>query len=402
MRSIPDLPSSYPGGSDENAVLFDCGTLLKGRRRSLLQHERPQNIVVRAWLVVVVGWVPLLILATYQSVVLRETGLSSFLFDYAVTCRSLIAAPLLVAAEWVSLPRLSTIAFHFRASGVVKKADHPRFDAAWASTLRLRDSRAADIIVVLLAYAATMMLIATMPMALYPRWHVSASAPMSAYSPAGWWHALVSLPLLFILLFGWLWRVVVWARFLYLMSQLDLRLLPAHPDRTAGLRFVAYSMQAFALVAFGLGTIVAGAMANRIAYAGAAPESFRMAVLALVASVIVLFGGPVLVFMPHLLRAWQRGTAQYSTIASRLGWEFEAKWLGAQHPVDGEALQVQDFSATTDLYQIVSNVYEVRLIPVSVASLGILIAMTIIPFAAVALMFTPIDVVIRGVARLLL
>ena len=78
-----------------------------------------------------------------------------------------------------------------------------------------------------------------MPISLYPAWHVSTVAGVEVYSPAGWWHALVSLPLLFVLLLGWIWRVLVWTRFLYLMAGLDLKLVPAHPDRTAGLRFVA-------------------------------------------------------------------------------------------------------------------------------------------------------------------
>jgi hypothetical protein len=384
----------------DQTELFDCGTLVKLRRRTVQARERGRNILMRAALVVVIGWIPLFLLAAYQSAVLGQVGLSSFLFDYAATCRYLIAAPLLVAAEWVSLPRLRSIAFHFRDSGIVTKADHGRFDAAWASTMRLRDALAADVIIIVLAYALTMMLVATMPIALHPRWHVSVAS--GAYSLAGWWHAIVSLPLLFVLLFTWLYRLILWGRFLYLMSRLELRLMPAHPDRTAGLRFVAYSMQAFALVAFALGTIVAGATANRIVYAGAAPESFRTAIFALVISVVVLFGGPVLVFVPQLLRAWQRGTAHYSTIASRLGWEFERKWLRQDSPLTRDTLEVQDFSATTDLYQVVSNVYEVRLIPVSVASLGILVTMTIVPFLVLALFFTPVDVIVRAVARLLL
>jgi hypothetical protein len=223
-----------------------------------------------------------------------------------------------------------------------------------------------------------------------------------AYSPAGWWHALVSLPLLFVLLLTWIWRLIVWCRFLFLMSRLDLRLVPAHPDRTAGLRFVAYSVQAFSLVALALGTIAAGSTANRILNTGAQPESFWMIPVVLLAGVIAVFAGPLVTFFSHLLRAWQRGTLQYSAVASSLGRQFEKKWLRAGAVVDEDTLGVPDFSATTDLYQVASNVYEVRLIPISVTSLGILVAMTVIPFLVLALMFTPIDVIVSEIARLLL
>ncbi|MGH7485259.1 MAG: hypothetical protein ACREMY_06580, partial [bacterium] len=189
---------------------------------------------------------------------------------------------------------------------------------------------------------------------------------------------------------------------LCLMSRLDLRLVPAHPDRTAGLRFVSYSVQAFSLVALALGTIVAGATANGILYRGAPLDSLKWGVLTLVAVVLVVFAGPLLTFSSHLLRAWRRGTLQYSALAGKLGRQFESKWFRNGALVDVSTLELPDFSATTDLYQVASNVYEVRLMPISITSLGILVAMTILPFLAIALMFVPVDTIVKDIAKLLL
>jgi hypothetical protein len=376
--------------------------LLKLRMHPLGAEERVRNIVFRACFVVLLGWLPLLLLGAHQTFVLREAGIASFLSDFAVACRSLIAAPVLVLAELVGLPRLSTIALHFRESGIVSKTDDAQFAAACASTLRLRSSVAADIALILLAYVVIAALMETVPLPIYPEWQLSMAGGMTVYSTAGWWHALVSLPLLFVLLLSWIWRLALWTRFLYLMSRLDLRLVPAHPDRTAGLRFVAYSVQAFSLVAFGLGAIVAGSAANQILYRGATPESFSFAVIGLAASVVIAFAGPLLTFSGHLLRAWRRGTLQYSALAGRLGRQFEGKWFRNGAAMDVSVLELPDFSATTDLYQVASNVYEVRLVPVSVASLGILVAMAIAPFLVVALMFIPFDVIVSEIAKLLL
>jgi hypothetical protein len=382
--------------------LFDCGTLLKLNMHALYSPERERSIVLRACLVILVGWVPLVLLTAYQSLVLRDAGIASFLSDFAVACRSLIAAPLLVLAEWKSLPHLSVIALHFRESGVVSRDNDARFAAACSSTLRLRDSVVADISVIVLAYITVVALKQVVPISLYPAWHVSTVAGAQLYSPAGLWHVLVSLPLLFVLLLGWAWRLILWARFLYLMGRLDLRLVPAHPDRTAGLRFVAYSVQAFSLVALALGTIVAGSTANRLLYRGGSLETLGFAVLAVVVLVVVIFAGPLLTLSGHLLRAWRRGTLQYSALAGRLGRQFEGKFFRSGATIDASALELPDFSSTTDLYQIASNVYEVRLIPISVASLGILVAMTILPFLAIALMFIPFDVIVEEIAKLLL
>jgi hypothetical protein len=389
------LDSADPG-------LFDCGTLLKLSMHAPKADERERNIALRACLVVLVGWVPLLLLAAYQTLVLREAGIASFLSDLAVACRSLIAAPLLVLAEWICIPRLGAIGLHFRESGIVSKADDPAFADACASTRRLRTSVAVDVGLIVLAYLVITALMETVPLSIYPAWQLSAVEGAPVYSPAGWWHALVSLPLLIVLLLGWIWRVAVWTRFLYLMSRLDLRLVPAHPDRTAGLRFVAYSVQAFSLVALALGVIFAGSAANRILYRGALPESLTPAVIVLVAVVIVVFAGPLLTFSGHLLRAWRRGTLQYSALAGRLGRQFEGKWFRHGAVIDRSALELPDFSATTDLYQVASNVYEVRLVPISVASLGILVAMAILPFLVLALMFIPFNEIVAEIATLLL
>lgn len=388
--------------NDADIELFDCGTLLKLNMGSRYSPERERSIVLRACLVILVGWVPPLLLGSYQSLVLRDAGAVSFLSDFAVACRSLIAAPMLVLAEWICLPRLSVIAFHFRESGVVSRDDDARFSAACSSTLRMRDSVVADISLIVLGYVAVAALIEVVPVSLYPAWHVSGEAGVRSYSPAGWWHVLVSLPLLFVLLLGWIWRLFLWTRFLYLMAGLDLRLVPAHPDRTAGLRFVAYSVQAFSLVALALGAIVAGSAANRVLYRGASPGTLTFSVVAVVIFVVVIFAGPLLTLSGHLLRAWRRGTLQYSELAGRLGRQFERKFLGNGASIDASALELPDFSATTDLYQVASNVYEVRLVPISVASLGILVGMAALPFAAIALMFIPFDVIVEEIAKLLL
>ena len=410
IAEVPDSDTDKRGGRNDTSghglgradpELFDCGVLLKLRIHALTGRERGRNVMLRAVVVILAGWVPLFLLASYQTLVLGQAGVEAFLSDYAVACRSLIAAPVLVLAEWTSLPRLNVIAFHFRESGVVSKADDARFVAACVSTLRLRDSVTLDIALIILAYLIIAALKEMVPISLFPAWQLSMVAGTSVYSPAGWWHVLVSLPLLFVLLLTWAWRVVLWTRFLYLMSRLDLRLVPAHPDRTAGLRFVAYSTQAFSIVAFGLGVIVAGSAANGIVYRGASLNSLKVPLFALVASVVVIFAGPLLTFIGHLLRAWRRGTLQYSALAGRLGRQFEGKWFG-NGVVDASTLEAPDFSATTDLYQVASNVYEVRLIPISVASLGILVAMAIVPFIAIALMFIPFDTIIEEIAKLLL
>jgi hypothetical protein len=380
--------------------LFDSGTIAKLRMHISPIGNSVGNITKLAGLTILVGWVPLLILATFQTAADPALG-KAFLSDIAVSCRSLIAAPLLVLAVQPCLPRLTEIARNFRDSGIVADHDLSRFDRAWSSTLKWCNFIAADIAIVALAYAIVLALIDEVPAENYPAWYATPRGGHGPYSLAGWWHAAISLPLLLILILGWFWRVVLWARFLFLVSRLELRLMPAHPDQTAGLRFVGYSAQSFSLVALAFGCVAAGSAANRILLRGAEPQSLVPVLAILVVTVLLTFAGPLVVFFPHLLRAWRRGVIQYGSLASRLGQEFERKWLSGDTAVDPSALEVEDFSATTDLYQVASNVYEVRLFPAGWMSLAMLVASAIAPFAAIALLFVPTDVIVKELIALL-
>jgi hypothetical protein len=63
-------------------------------------------------------------------------------------------------------------------------------------------------------------------------------------------------------------------------------------------------------------------------------------------------------------------------------------------------LEVSDFSATTDLYQVASNVYAMRVIPIDLRNLVLLMLATLLPFVPVALMGVPLDVVLSKLSGL--
>ena len=100
---------------------------------------------------------------------------------------------------------------------------------------------------------------------------------MPIYSLAGWWHTLVSVPLLLLLIFGWCWRLALWTRLLWLIARLELRLVASHPDRCAGLSFLGHSVRAFAIVALALAVIVAGRSAHMSLLGGGLPTPYFLA-----------------------------------------------------------------------------------------------------------------------------
>jgi len=388
--------SAYP-----DTTFFDGGPPLKFERRLGLSRPGRETVLRRAVLAIVVGWIPLLVLAGAQSALAQTTTFMDFVGDFAVHSRSLIAVPLLLVARLVCLPRFGAIGAHFIDAGLVRAEDRPRFEYAVTSTRRFLDSTYTEAAVFSLAYLITIAVIVLVPATAYPSWQLRGDGS-TQYSMAGLWHALISLPLLLVLLLAWFLRVLMWTRFLHLVSRLNLRLIPAHPDRAAGLRFVGYSVRACSIIGFVFGTIVAGMVANRVVHLHASPLSYAHLIGAVAVFSLVIFCGPLLTFAGKLLQEWRRGIFRYGALADRAGAEFEAKWLDKPATPGDSMLDVPDFSTCTDLYQVVSNVYEMRVIPLDLRSVVLLLLATLAPFVPVMLMAVPFDTVVAKIAGLLL
>jgi hypothetical protein len=155
---MPIYPNTEYLRNDMGETIRQSGELLFGgpphrfqRSLGLIKQGDPK-IARRAELVVLVGWVPLVALAVAQSLILRNQMAKSFLSDFAVYARSLVAAPLFILAEADCIPRLGRVARHFLDAGLVTEPDRARFAAAVTSTRRLLDSGFAELIVALLAY----------------------------------------------------------------------------------------------------------------------------------------------------------------------------------------------------------------------------------------------------------
>jgi hypothetical protein len=344
----------------------------------------------RALLFVLVGWLPLMLLALVQSTLLSTDDFTSLLLQTGVHARYLIAAPVLVLAQVVCVPQLDAIVRHFIRGCIVAEGDRRRFDDAVAETRRLLESTAAEVGVIVLAYLAVLTAVLSRPIDEVPTWALSHGLT-PVYSPAGWWHMLFSLPLLLLLILGWIWRVVLWTRLLWRISLLDLRLVASHPDRSAGLRFVGDSVRVFSVVALGFAAIVAGRWAHGFLVSGSPPTANAYLVVVLLA-IMALFVAPVFVFTPTLVRAWRHGSFEYDAFATRVGHNAESKWFRSRGELDREALEQPDFSATADLYAVVSHVRSMRVVPLGLKELKFLALAIVAPFVPVVLLALPFDV----------
>ena len=378
--------------------VFDGGPPLRLQRSlGLVKPEQPR-VVRRALLAAAIAWVPLALVTVLQTQRFADGSANSFFSDFSVHARYLIALPALVLAESDCIPRLERIVRHFLDVGLIADSDLQRYRGAVQSTRRLLDSTYGEIVVLLVSYLAVIPMVLYVSSDFIPPWQ---QTPTGNFSVAGWWHLLVSLPLLLMLLFGWLWRMVLWARFLMLVASLDLQLLSSHPDSVGGLKFVSTSLRGFRLINFALSAVVAGAIADRVVYQGIDLLSFKTHVIGLLALILILCAGPLLVFVRRLRETKKRGVFEYGALANRLGREFEAKWLHADDPNKQNMLEAPDFSATTDFYSVAANVYEMRDLPFKAKDLIAPILPALVPVLAVAFLQIPFQVVLDTLIKLL-
>ena len=384
-----------------NDKLFDGGPprRLETALR-LVKPDKPKTIA-RAVLISMLAWAPLILFAAVQSFALGQDKVSDLLLDFAVHARYLVAVPLFIAAETFTLSTLGKTALHFVEADLIRESDRPRFESIAASTRRLLNSNLVEILVIVLAYFTVMILLRMISLETIPDWHMLTKEHLS-FSWAGWWHVLVSIPLSLILLFGWLWRLLLWGVLLWRVSRLDLHLVPAHPDLSGGLQFVGASLRAFPLLSFALGSIVAGGVANRVVHQGMHLVDFKYIIATLVAAILIFFVAPLMVFTRRILQARRRGIFEYGALAGAVGRQMERKWVERNGNVDEAALDVQHFSATTDLYQVVSNVYQIKSVPLDLQDLLAVIVAVLLPFVPVLLYEIPLNVIVPDLMKLLL
>jgi hypothetical protein len=365
-----------------------------------LRRRGEPHLARRAMIAVAIAWAPLALLTAARGDFLPSETEASFLLDFGVQTRFLVAIPLLIVAEAICVPRLAAVARQFIDVVLLETADRPRYDQAIISCQRLMRSRLVDLSAIAVAYVLVFLVIKAAPPETIPAWHGPFS-PLNP-SPAGWWGLLVSLPLLLLLLLRWLWRICVWARFLWLMDRLPLQLVPAHPDHAGGLRFVGLSLEGFLPIAFIVGVIAAGPVMNQVMHHHAEPMQFKAVAIGAAAVVVALCAGPLLIFISRLGRARHEGVFQYSAMAMDLGERFQRKWLPARRSVAQGTLDASDFSGTNAAYSMAANAFVVRLLPLELRSVGLLIVATFLPFVPAWMLAVPFDQIIKRLGTFML
>lgn len=376
------------------------GPLYQFWRRMRLAGDALQLLHRRVVALTLVAWAPLLALSVAEGHAWGGVALP-FLFDAEIHVRLLVALPLLVCAELVVHQRTRTLVNMFVARGLIAEAAMPQFRAAVAAAMRLRNSIPAELLLIAFVYGVGVLFVWRTTVALdLASWYGSGEGGLLQPSLAGWWLGWVSLPLFQFLLLRWYFRLFIWARFLWQVSKLELRLLPTHPDRCGGLGFLSGASNAFAPVLFAQGVLLAGVMADKIFYVGAQLPAFKLEIVGLAALMVFVVFGPLVVFLPQLAAAKREGIREYGLLAMRYARAFDDKWVrggaGADEPLLGSA----DIQSLADLGNSFSVVKEMLFVPFTLRSVLQLAVTSVLPVAPLLLTVFPLEELLDRLLKL--
>lgn len=386
MRRHPqqqDMPGAIAPPPDEEFSLFLGGPLYQFLRRIGLIKPPLDRMKWRVFALAMLAWGPLLLLALLDRRLLGGVKIP-FLYDFEVAARLLAFLPLLVLAEAVITTRLSAVVRQFRESNTVPDALADRFGALLASMTRLRNSITIELALLAFVLLAGGLAWGQVVALQSDTWYATIVAGRRTTTPAGYWYQFVSVPLTQFVVLRWYYRIVLWWRFLWQVSKLELNLVPTHPDRACGLGFL--DLMVFSLSPFLLAhsCLLSGYIANRVLYGGATLPAYYVEIGALALFLYVLALGPLCVFTRPLLRARFKGLLTYGRFAGGYVSRFDRKWIGGVRSPEEPLLGTGDIQSLADMansFAVVQGIFPFPFGLNSVVGLAVIVAIPLLPLA---------------------
>lgn len=347
----------------------------------------------RIWILLTVTLLPLVVLALFEGNLVNPDLSVALSNDPQVFARFLVAMPMLIVACALIDPMVAMSIQSIGLLGFVEPSGTDRFKASVEALRRQKDSSIADLVIFGLVLVATVTLAMAMkadsmlPAVANRNWTTRLDG---APTRAGLWAVMVSMPILQILIARWFWRFLLWVRFLYRVSRLELQLEPSHPDLSGGLGFLKFGQSSFVILFLAVGTMVSGLLAQEIFISITTFQEVKVFVAGFAAICFVFLVSPLFLFTRQLVVSKRNGWAVYSALGHELSLAFAEKRIGETDLAAGKSLMESgDASTVCDYGTVFDVVRSMRVFPIDLKSLGVLAVALLIPFVPLALMGVP-------------
>jgi hypothetical protein len=362
-----------------------------------------ESYIRMAAVFVVLTWLPLLILSVWQGSAIGTNVQIPFLRDYAVHARFLISLPILILAEGLLDSKLRKTIGGFTTLNLIAPEDMAQFNSAIRDIHVWRDSALAEALIAIVVVIQSYFVLSKHGWfsATMSSWHTKPGLFGGTLTTAGWWLA-AGLSIQIFLQARWLWRLLIWTKFLARINKLDLRLIPTHPDRAGGLAFLGTGQTQFGLIVFAVSAAVAGVGANLIIFEGETLPVFERNLVFYILLVTSVFISPMFLFMSRLYRVKKEGQREYSALAMEYVRSFDSKWLRDRVSPAESLLGSPDIQSLADMVNSFSAIRQMMIVPLGRKNLFTFLAAAAIPFLPLLLLVLPIQDVIKGVWKMLL
>jgi hypothetical protein len=321
--------------------------------------------------------------------------------DLTVYTRFLLAIWVMIATERYADGRIALLSRQFREARLVADDVLPAFTRALETADRRSSSALAEALILVAALVWSGLTARYTVELAGASWEGVLVGGEDLPSWGGEATRYLSNPLFIFLVLRWFWRFLVWTALLYRVSRLPLQLTPLHPDGSAGLGFLSIYPSIFSGFVFALASVVASSFLKELSLVHHSPETVWFALAGWLAISLILFLGPLLVFVAPLYRTRERALLEYGRLANQHHLAFHRKWIGGSH--DGEDLMgTTDPSSASDLNAAVEAVQDMRFVPIDRAAVMQLVLAAGIPMLAVVATLIPLAELLKLIAGTIL
>lgn len=384
------------GDSSSQMSLICGGPIYKFQQATHLIVPGQWNLRRRILAAVFIAWVPLVVLTIAGAGEAWRISLGSLLRDYRVNARLFVEVPLLIIAQTVIDTRFREALAHFLNGRLIQRDALPEVQDILSKARKLRDSWLPEILLLLLVYAQVEYLVRNAAH-FSNLWAASRTADAMTLTAAGWYFALVSLPLSLLLLGIALWKWAIWVFVLYRFSRLPLQLVASDPDLTGGLGFLAWIPAAFAPVVFASAVVIGATWRYQILHGVIPLNSVAMPAAMLGVLVLLIFFGPLALFTPLLMRLRRIGLHEYDTLGHIHARQFHQKWIENCEPPAEELLTAPEISTLTDLATSVANVRRMHPFPFAKQPMAQVLLAALLPMIPVVTTQIPLKMLLKQI-----
>jgi len=358
----------------------------------------PRQTAKRIALLIAFTWLPLVILSAINGTAWGHKVQIPLFRDFSVYGRFFVALPLLVIAEAVIDRFARRAVVILDSSGIVKQDDLSIYRSTLERISRLRDSVLVELLLLLLAFVPFFLMLAEneWTTSQVSTWHGSTAFGLSS---AGRWFVLVGGPVLRLLMLRWLWRYALWAYLLRKVSELELVLLPAHPDRLGGLGFLLFVQRQFGLLAAALGTVIAGHFANEIVLLAQPLREIKAPTGVFIFASVLIILLPLMQFTSRLFEARYDVLARNNQVARIVTGTFDTKWAQNVGDRTGSMIGSQDPSSLIDYISSYDVFRQTRVFPINRTAVMYIAGLAGAPFAFVWLLTTPLEKLVTEILK---